>query len=302
QEKNRTINSGYPLTLPVWNGAVPTNLTRPAYDINNLPLRTHTTIMEDARGVVASANRETAASASGVGGVAIVAELPGVDLVDSMVLELMHLFFENIVKNLLLLWKGAYKGHRGPFVLPKEMWDLIDEEILLSFNFIPASFGRRMPAPGEHLTWFTAEDFSTFLLLVGPAVLFNRLPTPYYNNFLALRDITRQLFAFSIPRADVLPGGRLDVDIKNWYQTYETLYYRQEPSRLNAVPITIHSSLHLCRVMLAIGPLHLVWSFCMERYCQTLGNLVTSKLHPWTSLFYNVIRAEQLKACKSRYT
>ncbi|KAK4700088.1 hypothetical protein P7C70_g6164, partial [Phenoliferia sp. Uapishka_3] len=302
QEKNRTTNSGFPLTLPVWNGAVPTNPLRPAYDIDNLPLRDHTSIMADARGVADAANRETAATAAGIGGLAIVAELPGVDMLDSMVLKLMHLFFENIVKNLLLLWKGAFKGHKGAFVLPKEMWDQIDEEILLSFKYVPASFGRRMPAPGEHLTWFTAEDFSTFLLVIGPAVLFGRLPTPYYNNFLALRDITSQLLAFSIPRADVLPGGRLDVDIKNWYKSYETLYYCQEPLRLNAVPITVHSIVHLCRVMNAVGPLHLLWSFCMERYCQTLGNLVTSKLHPWTSLFYNVIRAEQLKACKSRYS
>jgi hypothetical protein len=53
--------------------------------------------------------------------------------------------------------------------------------------------------------------------------------------------------------------------------------------------------------MVWIGPLHLSWSFIMERYCQTLGHLVTSRVHPWKSLANNVIHRQQFKSVEYRF-
>lgn len=124
-------------------------------------------------------------------------------------------------QDLILLWSGNFKEVTGPWVLPKKTWEAIDEEILEAYKQIPSSHGRRMPKPFAHLAWFTAEDYSAFLLRVGAVVLYDRLPLVYYRHFLALSSIGRRLLDFRIPRASVAVGGELREDIIAWVEAYE---------------------------------------------------------------------------------
>jgi hypothetical protein len=68
------------------------------YDPAALPLRTHETILRQSAEVESATNRAKTARDTGVTGASILAQVPGIDMVQSFGIEFMHLMFENIVK------------------------------------------------------------------------------------------------------------------------------------------------------------------------------------------------------------
>lgn len=80
-----------------------------------------------------------------------------------------------------------------------------------------------------------------------------------------------------------------------------SIYYQHKAENLKFCTYVTHAPLHLCDNMLWSGPLHLYWAFIMERYCQFIGNLVSSKLHPYKSLSNNLEMVERLKIIRYRF-
>ncbi len=54
--------------------------------------------------------------------------------------------------------------------------------------------------------------------------------------------------------------------LKNQYR----LYYENDPARLSACPLTIHSLLHIAWGIKVAGPVWTYWAFAMECHCNTL--------------------------------
>ena len=80
---------------------------------------------------------------------------------------------------------------------------------------------------------------------------------------------------------------------KYFVQTFETLYYRGDPERLQVCTINIHSLLHFSLYIRDCGPACYWWQFNMERFCGILKlpclldqfkpRLSTYRRnHPWT--------------------
>ncbi|GAA5976237.1 hypothetical protein JCM11641_001090 [Rhodosporidiobolus odoratus] len=284
----------------------PAGSHRASYDPRALPLRTHREWLKQATEVKTAPNPEfeTLSTKYGINSVPAVSRIPGVDMVRSFNMELMHLVLENIVKGLVQLWQGRGKYKEmphGPWYVRPALWTTIDQEVLDAGSRIPTTFGKRMPAPSAGFGSMTAEDFSNFFTLIGPAVLLNRLPHRFYEHFLQLRDIYLILTDVNSIREQVKEGGELDQLIIAWVQKYESLYYGGNPTFLKTQTLPVHCLLHASSHIRAQGPLHLSWSFVMERYCQAAGNLVTNRTFPYANLALSMLCLLQVASIHARY-
>ncbi|SGY58245.1 BQ5605_C006g04354 [Microbotryum silenes-dioicae] len=73
------------------------------------------------------------------------------------------------------------------WVIPNKIWEVIVQEITNGAKTIPSLFARKMPNIHLQTGAMTAEDWSNWILYVGPCVLHDRLPAKYFAHFLALR-------------------------------------------------------------------------------------------------------------------
>ncbi|KAJ7468888.1 hypothetical protein B0H11DRAFT_1402930 [Mycena galericulata] len=83
------------------------------YDPEDLPLRTHSEIISQGREVEAAtttAEAERLAKKYGVKGVPLLSYLGSISFPRSFPFDFMHLIWENLIKNLILLWTGGFKG------------------------------------------------------------------------------------------------------------------------------------------------------------------------------------------------
>ena len=62
------------------------------------------------------------------------------------------------------------------------------------------------------------------------------------------------------------------------------LYYENDPTRLSACPLTIHSLLHIAWGIKVAGPVWTYWAFAMEHHCNTLLCSIKSRRHPYASI------------------
>jgi len=57
--------------------------------------------------------------------------------------DFMHLLFENIVKNLISMWKEKFKGLNAGsqnFIIPEHIWEVIGQKMVAATRDIPAAF------------------------------------------------------------------------------------------------------------------------------------------------------------------
>lgn len=115
-----------------------------------------------------------------------------------------HVFFENIMTQLLSVWEGSYKSgtlnnrEGDKFVIDPQAWAAMSQHILDSNATVPTQTARVFKALLTVRGSWTAETHSYLLLFLGPIVLASRLPEPYYGHFLQLSTIAKFRRPFSI--------------------------------------------------------------------------------------------------------
>src|ERR1700678_1212644 len=62
------------------------------------------------------------------------------------------------------------------------------------------------------------------------------------------------------------------------------MYYKNDPTRLSACPLTIHALLHIAWGIRVAGPVWTYWAYPMEQHCNTLLQSIRSRHHPHTHL------------------
>ncbi|TFK82780.1 hypothetical protein K466DRAFT_499707 [Polyporus arcularius HHB13444] len=214
----------------------------------------------------------------------------------------MHLMFENVLKNLLLLWTGNYKGldtGTGEYQLNPSVLDAIGAASAGSGDTIPSAFGPRSPNMANDKTSWTADSLSFWSLYVAPVVLQGRfLHRRYYNHFVRLVKLIHLCLAFeiTIEEIDELRRGFVD-----WVKDYEKIYYQYDPERLSTCPVTIHALLHIADSIVWAGPVWTSWAFPMERYCGSLQGAIRSRRYPYASLNRHVLDRARLTHIKLIY-
>jgi hypothetical protein len=126
------------------------------YDANNLPLRTHNGIIAQANEIETSRMQTAAYDLSiayGIKGSSIFLYLSSMSFPLSFPFDFMHLIWENVVKNLILLWTGHYKGlDQGTeqYELSKAIWEAIGKATRALVSSIPSAYGCCPPDIVKH--------------------------------------------------------------------------------------------------------------------------------------------------------
>ncbi|KAJ6592451.1 hypothetical protein B0H19DRAFT_1204792 [Mycena capillaripes] len=214
----------------------------------------------------------------------------------------MHLIFENVIKNLVLLWTGNYKGldeGTGDYEIHTSVWEAIGAATAAGGSTIPTAFGARPPDIIKDRTACTAETWSFWLLYLGPALLHNKFTRRvYYDHFINFVKLIHLCLQFKYSKGDI---AQIRTGFAQWVQQYEKLYYQYSPSRLSTCPLTIHALLHIADGIEAAGPVWAYWAFPMERFCGRLQPCIKSRRFPFASIDGHVVAMAQLSIVKVQH-
>nr|GAT47398.1 predicted protein [Mycena chlorophos] len=275
------------------------------YDPQKLPLRTHREFMEQAQQVSAApsaAAEERFAKEYGIKGVPILSQLSSLFFPHSFPFDFMHLIYENVLKNLILLWSADFKGldeGTGSYKLDATVWEAIGAATAASGATIPTAYGTRPKDVAGDRTSCSAKTWSFWLLYLGPILLERQFTNnTYYVHFVELAKLVNLCLQFEYTSADIqtIRDGFI-----NWVQQYESLYYQFRPERLSACPLTIHALLHIADSIEAAGPVWAYWAFPMERFCGRLQPYIKNRRFPFASLDGHVVAFAQLEIIKIRH-
>ncbi|PPQ89950.1 hypothetical protein CVT25_010093, partial [Psilocybe cyanescens] len=138
--KTKGANKTYyvPLTPP--------NKQSGAYDPHALPLRKHSdwkTVTDAIESAASPLKQEEIAQEFGIKAMPALTWVGSLDYAQGMPWDYMHLLLENVVKNLVDLWLGRYKGLDAgdeDFIIPEHIWKEVATETTRAVHFIPADF------------------------------------------------------------------------------------------------------------------------------------------------------------------
>jgi hypothetical protein len=211
----------------------------PAYDARNLPRRTHAEFLAQARAVefaTTVGERDRLAKEYGIKGVPVLSYLSTISFPHSFPYDFMHLIWENIIKNMFLFWFGDFKGldtGSGSYHLDPKIIEVIGKESAASGASIPYAFGPKPPDIAEKVSW-TADTRSFWTCHLGPPLLRDRLPAPYYNHFIDLVKLLMMCMEFEMA-ADKIE--ELRSGFAQWVEDYE----RYAHSPIFFLPLLIDS-------------------------------------------------------------
>ena len=133
----------------------------------------------------------------------------------------MHLIWENLIPNLISLWRGEFKKlplEGEDFVLEKAIFKEVCAASVHAGDTIPASFGCRVPdlhKRGE----FTADSATMWTLYIAPIVLRGRFKNnKYYNHFIDLVRLLTLCLNYELLRAKV---AEIEDGFICWVKEYE---------------------------------------------------------------------------------
>jgi hypothetical protein len=133
----------------------------------------------------------------------------------------MHLIWENIIKNLFLLWFGDFKGldaGTGNYQLDPDVIRDIGAEGAAAGPSIPYVFGAAPPNIASDKVSWTAHSRLLWTLHLAPALLRERLPPAYFTHFLLLVKLLNICLKFDMDcsNIEVLRDG-----FASWVETFE---------------------------------------------------------------------------------
>jgi len=293
------------------------------YASGNLPLRTHKQFLDQARHVQfapTGAEEERRAKACGIKGIPVLSHLPSLFFPSSFPFDFMHLIWENLLPNLILLWTGKFKGlDEGceSYQLGPGVWEAIGEATKASGSTIPSAYATARPQNvAEDSSACTADSWSFWALYLGPVLLRGRFQKEiYYKHFVKLIKLLRLCLQFEMTKEELT---EVREGFQDWVETFERsviisqlhtnndlhfvrIYYQNSPDRVSTCPLTVHALLHIADSIEAMGPVWAYWAFPMERFCGKLLRHIKSRRHPFASIDSYITAVAQLEQIKNRY-
>nr|GAT42540.1 predicted protein [Mycena chlorophos] len=269
-------------------------------------MRTHDEFIIDALSfdsAPSDAEAERRAKATGINGLPVLATLSSISFPESFGHDLMHLIPENVVKNMLDLYTGNYKGldtGKEDYELTPDAVSSIGAACVAASDSTPAAFRARVPNLDTQRHYYTAESYTLFTTLLAPVLFRNRFSkAKYYDHFIELVGIFTDCLKLSIDRdyVDVTLRRR----IVDWVQKYEKYFYQYKPHRLSTCVLTIHALLHIPDDILNGGPMWCYWNYITERYVGFLVRSSKSPRHPYASFARRIREIAQNNVIKLTY-
>ncbi|KZP23110.1 hypothetical protein FIBSPDRAFT_910310 [Athelia psychrophila] len=194
------------------------------YDALALPLRTHSQIIQQGHEVDkadSEAHTERLSKAYGVKGISILSNLSSVSFPASFPYNFMHLIYENVLKNLILLWTNQYKGldEGSDQDYHLRVWDAIGAATAATGSTVPAAFGARPRNVADDKATCTADMWSFWMLYIGPVLLAQQFKKRvYYDHFIEFVKLVTLCLLFEIWRDDITT---IHTGFAVWVETYE---------------------------------------------------------------------------------
>ena len=134
----------------------------------------------------------------------------------------MHLVFENLIKNLVLLWTGNLKNldkGSGDYIISPAVWEAIGQATAASGSTIPSAYGARPQNIAQDKSQINADSWSFWSLYLGPVLLRGRFRSPrYFNHFVDLAKLIHLCLQFEITHEEI---SLICVGFQKWVETYE---------------------------------------------------------------------------------
>ncbi|KAG0692548.1 hypothetical protein DFH29DRAFT_817451 [Suillus ampliporus] len=213
----------------------------------------------------------------------------------------MHLISLNIPDLLIPLWRGTFECDADDdkstwtwAVLTGNVWKDFGKAVTATTPHLPGFFDHPPRNPAEKInSGYKAWEFTLLLYGIGPLVLHNVLPLPYWQHFCKLVRAVRIISQHNITREELQVAARLFVE---FIEEFEQLYYQRRLERIHFIRQSIHALGHYANEVATKGPLICASQWTMER---TIGNLVSEicqPSNPYANLAQCAIRRAQHNA------
>lgn len=195
------------------------------YDADNLPLHSHEELLEQAREVHSArtnAESDRLAKQYGIKGVPILSCLDSLTFPASFPYGFMHLIWENLTKNLILLWTGQFKDldeGTEEYEFSKTVFEAIGRATAEAGSTIPSMYGSRVPNIEKDKSNVSAEMWSFWTMYLGPVLLRLRFrKRKYFTHFISLVKLLNICLQFEITDAEI---RTLRDGFSQWVKKYE---------------------------------------------------------------------------------
>ena len=243
-------------------------------------------------------DKEKYGKITGISRKSILLELRSLHYPRSFPVDLMHLVLLNIAPSLYKLWNRTKlsidKANHAEFeVRPYHLSDselaTISTALAEAKNDIPTSLGHAPREIESHYKGYKAAEWEAWLKLYGVPLLDQRLGEPYVENFRLLSRIYTLATQHSVRQADIEILRSL---VQRFVETFESLYYQEDPKKLSVCSVNVHYLLHLPDYIQDCGPAWGYWQFAMERFCGTIKPQARSKSQLSASLSNSLLKTE----------
>lgn len=200
-------------------------------------------------------------------GRSILCEIPGIDLIQDIPLDYMHLICLGVVKKLVNgIWCSGSPPHKlSGFQIQSTSRDLINLA-----RFIPSEFARRPRGLKEVKRW-KATEFRQFLLYTGPVVLKNVLTKQKYQHFISLTVASRLLLTENLSEELTEYVESL---LKYFLRIFKEMYGSELMSH------NFHNLLHLVDDYRRFGSLENFSNFSSENFLHTILKMLRKHEKP----------------------
>ncbi|KAG0702249.1 hypothetical protein DFH29DRAFT_763492, partial [Suillus ampliporus] len=216
----------------------------------------------------------------------------------------MHL--AQLLSDLLLsLWRGTM-DHTLPdhvstwpwaIFSDTETWETHGEAVSNAAQHLPGSFDRKPRNPAEKInSGYKTWEYQVYIFGLGPALLFDILPRPYWLNYCRLVRGFQLINQHSISREDARTAQAL---FTQWELEFEMLYYQRRAERLHFIRPCVHQVSHLVREAVKKGPPICYSQWTMERTIGNLGQEIRQPSNPYANLSREGVRRCQVNALKA---
>ena len=119
----------------------------------------------------------------------------------------MHLIWENLIPNLVLLWTGGFKGldkGSGEYQFKKGVWEAIGMATAGTGSTIPSAFGAWPPNPATNKAVLSVDAWSFWTIYLGSVLLHRRFCKQcYYKHFIELVKLLHICLQFKMTVEEV---------------------------------------------------------------------------------------------------
>ncbi len=178
-----------------------------------------------------------------------------------------------------------------------DVWKAHGKAVAKTLHFLPSSFDHPPHNITEKLTsGYKAWEFLLYLYGLGPGLLYNVLPDPYYSNYCKLVFGMRLINQHSISLDNVREAN---LALTSFVQEFEVIYCQRLSTCIHFVWPCVHSVVHLPREVICLGPPVCSSQWTLEQTIGNLGEEIKQPSNPFANLSQRGIRRARVSALKA---